>query len=284
MGKFTGIFLVSDYDGTFYCGDKESYAQNVKEVEKFKNLGGVFTFATGRDYHSLLAIEPDFENIVNAPVIMANGARLYNADQKQYMFSRTLDMTLFIEFLDAIYEIYPDIGVRFSCEDGLVAPALNDIIKEDLKDIYMKTTPVREMTVKELIESGEKVYKCVMVHTPEIIDHAREIAEYFYSSTDEIHFTKTYARGLEAVNKDASKGASALRLKEYLKVGNRHEYKLFAIGDYDNDIDMITAADCGAAPANALDHVKQAAKVHTVSCKDGAVADFINIIERKYIL
>lgn len=287
MGKFTGIILVSDFDGTFYGGVKESREKNVAEVERFKSGGGLFTFATGRDYHSLLAIEPNFKEITNAPVIMANGARLYDTDKKEYIFSYTLNMTLFEEFLDIIYKKYPDIGIRFSCENGLVTPVLNDILKEDLKDIHMKTTPVREMPVKELIESGEKVYKCVMVHNPEIIDRVHKIAGDINKSkgenSREIYFTKTYARGLEAVNKDASKGASALRLKEYLKVRDNREYRVFAIGDYDNDVDMIKFADVGAATANALEHVKKVAQVQTAGCDDGAVADFIKIIEREYI-
>ena len=280
MGKFTGIILVSDYDGTFTSSVRENYKKNIDAVKEFKSGGGLFTFATGRDYHSLTAIEPDFENIVNAPVIMANGARLYDIEKKEFIFNRILNVPVFLEFLEPALKKYPDLGVRFSCENGLVSPFVNEILKADLSDIFMKGTTVREMPVKELIESGEKVYKCVMIHKPEIIDKVRDIAAGFNLS--EIYFTKTYSRGLEAVNKDASKGASALKLKEYLNTRDNCEYKLFAIGDYDNDADMLKFADLGAAPENALEHVKQAAQVHTVSCKDGAVADFIKIIGKKY--
>ena len=286
MGKFTGIILVSDFDGTFYCGVKESHSKNAAAVEKFKSLGGLFAFATGRDYHSFLEIEPDFENIANAPVIISNGTRLYDTVKKEYILNCALDMNLFIKFLEIIYKKYPDIGVRFSCENDLVIPNLNDNIKSDIKHDFMQTTPIREMSLKELIKSGEKVYKCVMIHNPEIIDSVREIAENFCKSNDSnngIFFTRTFARGFEAVNKDASKGASALKLKEYLNVRDNKKYKLFAIGDYDNDFDMLKFADVGAAPENALDYVKQAAQVITVSCKDGAVADFIEIIGRDYV-
>jgi len=277
MGKFTGILLVSDFDGTFTSRIRENYKKNVDAVERFKSDGGMFAFATGRDYHSLLSIEPDFENIANAPVIMANGSRLYDTNKKEYIFSHVLDLPLFSEFLDGIYEIYPDLGVRFSCESGLVVPAMNKIIKDDLSDLFMQSISVRTMSVKELIESGEKVYKCVMIHTPEITNHLRELSHGFYGRR-EICFTKTYDRGFEAVNINASKGATALKLIEYLNKRNNLEYKLYAIGDYDNDLDLIKSADFSGAPANALDEVKKAAAVITAAANEGAVADFIKII------
>ena len=277
MGKFTGILLVSDFDGTFTSQVRENYKKNVAAVERFKSGGGLFTFATGRDYHSLLAVEPDFMNIANAPVITANGARLYDINKKEYIFSHVLNLPLFSEFLDEIYKIYPDLGVRFSSEDGLVIPVLNEIIKDDLSDLFMQNISVRIMSVQELIESGEKVYKCVMIHTPEITNHIKKLALEFYGRR-EICFTKTYDRGFEAVNINASKGATALKLKEYLGARDNLEYKLCAIGDYDNDLELIKLADFSGAPANALDEVKKAATVQTVAAKDGAVADFIRVI------
>jgi len=284
MGKFTGIILVSDFDGTFFSPSPENYRKNIEEIERFKSCGGIFTFATGRDYHTLSSIEPDFENIAKAPDILANGARLYDINNKEYLYNYMLNMNLFSELLEIIYKTYPDIGVRFSVDNGMVVPVLNEILHNDLNMWSMQNVFMREMPVKDLIESGENVYKCVMIHDPEILDRVREIADGFNKNNNcEMFFSKTYLRGLEAVHKDASKNAMALKLKDYLNVRDNKKYKLFAIGDYDNDFDLIKIADCGAAPANALDYVKQAAKIHTVSCNDGAVADLIKIIEREYV-
>jgi len=140
------------------------------------------------------------------------------------------------------------------------------------------------MPFRELAFSNEDVYKCVIVHEPAIVDDVRKIGESFEKDVNrEFFYTKSYPRGLEIVNSNASKGKTALNLKEYLTVRENIKYKLFAIGDYNNDIDLITFADYGAAPANALDDVKKAAKIHTVSCGDGAVADLIRIIEKEYL-
>jgi len=284
MGIFEGILLVSDFDGTFTSRVPENYKKNVEAIKKFRRGGGLFAFATGRDYHSLLAIEPDFDNITNAPVIISNGARLYDTIKKEYIVSYTLDLSLFSGFLDILYSLYPETGVRFSCECGLVTADLNEVLKDDLADIFMRGTNVRVMPFAEFAASCKNVYKCVMVNEPEITDRLKELAVSFCEknaeSGREICFTKSYARGLEAVNKNASKGATAKKLKEYLGGRDGIEYKLYAIGDYDNDLDMIKLADCGAAPANALEEVKRAANIITAACDDGALADFIDIIER----
>ena len=284
MGKFTGIILVSDFDGTFFSRIPANFEKNLKAVEKFKNQGGMFTFATGREYYPLLEVLPDAENIANAPLIISNGARLYDTDKKEFLFNFTLNITLFNRFIETIYKKYPDIGIRFSSENGMVIPDFNEILKEDLSGLSMMNMKIREISLKEMEESGEAVYKCVIVHNPEILDDVRKIAESFDEDINrELFFTRSYARGLEAVSSKASKGAMAVRLKEYLNAKYNREYKLFAIGDYDNDLDMIKSADCGAAPENALEHVKKAAKIRTVSCNDGAVADLIDIIEREYV-
>jgi len=284
MKKFTGILLVSDFDGTFFTRVTESYNKNINEIERFKNNGGLFAFATGRDYYSLLELEPNAGKIANAPVIIANGARLYDMSKKEYILNYPMNMKLFVEFLGIIYKKYPDIGVRFSCENGLTAPAINEIIKNDLGGFFLQNVSMREISLKKLLESGENVYKCVIVHEPYIVDDVRKTGENFWKDINcEFFFTKSYPRGLEVVNSNASKGKMTVKLKEYLKNRDNFDYKLFAIGDYDNDIDMLEFADYGAAPANALEPVKKSAKIHTVNHNEGAVADLIRIIEKDYV-
>ena len=287
MKKFDGILIVSDLDGTFFNGKPETHEKNVRAIERFKSGGGIFTFATGRDHYSLLTVVPDAEKIANAPIIIANGARLYDKDKKEYLYTFTLNMTLFSEFWEIAVEKYPDIGVRFSGEKGIIIPVLNEIMKQDFNDVALRNIKFREMPVKELAESGEDVYKCVIVHTPEILDDVRRIGESFDKFDKDINrdlfYTKSYPRGLEVVDKKSSKGEMSLRLKEYVSTKYNMAVKLFAIGDYDNDISLIESADYGAAPENALDHVKKSAKIRTVSCGDGAVADLIDIIEREYV-
>ena len=54
--------------------------------------------------------------------------------------------------------------------------------------------------------------------------------------------------------------------------------KVFAIGDYYNDVEMLKNADISAATYGAPDDVKAIADYITVPCEEGAVADFINYL------
>lgn len=277
MGKYTGIIIVSDVDGTFRSREPnpESYEKNICAIEKFKAEGGIFTFATGRDFYSLKSVIPDAENIVNAPVIVANGSKLYDTSTGIHIIDARLNMTAFREFLKIIKSRYPEIGIRFSGGGGFVVPdELNDMIIEDVTTDSDKTILNKIIVVP--IDDIDDMPKCVIVHNPEILEEVQKMGEEFDKGKN-FYFSKSYERGLEVVNKDYTKGKTAIRFKEYLNINNS---VLYAIGDYENDIDMILSADIGACPDNAEVKVKAVAKIITKCCDDGAIADLIEIIGR----
>jgi len=278
MGKYTGIVIVSDVDGTFLSHSAGSYNKNIKAVEKFKEQGGKFAFATGRDLNALLEVIPDAAEIANAPIIVANGSQIYDFASEKYIYDCPINnKKLLAEIINIIYELYPEGGVRFSCENNMVIPKFNNILKRDLREISLDKLQIIEKTLDELVSSDIKIYKCVIVNTPENLEEIRKISADI-NKNGELYFSKSYLHGLEAVDKNGSKGQAALRLKEYTGA-----CKLFAIGDYENDIEMLKAADYGAAPETALEIVKNAARIITAGCNDGAVADLIDIIGREYI-
>ena len=54
MGKFDGILICTDLDGTLYENDKTISSENKKAIEHFKSEDGYFTFITGRmPYYSV---------------------------------------------------------------------------------------------------------------------------------------------------------------------------------------------------------------------------------------
>ena len=270
MGEFGDMLLVSDVDGTFLSHADGILEKNVRAVEKFKELGGKFAFATGRDLSALLEVIPDAAGIANAPVIVANGAQLYDFAAAEYIHECPVaNRGLLGEIVSVIYERYPEGGVRFSCEHNMIIPDFNEALRRDLSSVSVDEMRILEMPLGRLISSDIKIYKCVIVNTPEKLEEIREICAEM-DKGGEIYFAKSYLHGLEAVDINGSKGGAARKLKEYC--GAR---RLFAIGDYENDIKMLEAADCGAAPASALEAVRQAAAVITAACDDGAVADLI---------
>ena len=78
-------------------------------------------------------------------------------------------------------------------------------------------------------------------------------------------------------DKSATKGTALVRLKKLLIDTGRasEKLKVYAVGDYENDLDMLRHADVPCCPANAIDAVKKVAKLHVCHCDDGAIADVI---------
>ena len=56
--------------------------------------------------------------------------------------------------------------------------------------------------------------------------------------------------------------------------------RLFACGDYENDLTMLAAADVAVCPTNALDCVKAVADVCLCHHTEGLIANLIELIEK----
>ena len=64
MGKFDGILICTDLDGTLYRNDKTISKENKEAIEYFKREGGWFTFITGRmPYYSQQAYNAAKPNV-----------------------------------------------------------------------------------------------------------------------------------------------------------------------------------------------------------------------------
>ena len=55
---------------------------------------------------------------------------------------------------------------------------------------------------------------------------------------------------------------------------------LCCVGDYDNDIEMLEAADISACPSNANDNVKAISKLQLCSNDEGVIGDLVEWIEK----
>ena len=76
MGKFDGILICTDLDGTLYKNDKTISAENKSAIEYFKNEGGYFTFITGRIAAGAKIVNDIIK--ANAPCGCVNGGGIYD--------------------------------------------------------------------------------------------------------------------------------------------------------------------------------------------------------------
>ena len=76
MGKFEGVLLASDFDDTLVSSGCVLSPGNRAALEYFTREGGRFTVSTGRAKRTFAPYVSSLP--INAPVVLSNGAVLYD--------------------------------------------------------------------------------------------------------------------------------------------------------------------------------------------------------------
>ena len=108
MGKFEGVLICTDLDGTLLKNDKTISHENIEAIEYFKHEGGYFTFVTGRMpffvSYVLDTIKP------NAPFGCVNGAGIFDWGKEDYVCMADMPHSV-IELVKYIDDNFPDVGI-----------------------------------------------------------------------------------------------------------------------------------------------------------------------------
>ena len=251
MGKYDGILLMSDYDGTLAVNAKVS-PENSAAIKKFQDNGGVFVLASGRAPSFLDETNKYFTPTRYA--VLLNGTVICDAHEKKPVMTFPFGSELF-DFIDNV--IIPNF------------PKLNFIRYHTYSNFY--NIALDEKRPTEIL--NDPLYKLIL-HTP------AELSDEYLAKITEICYGKyaisrSWPNGIEFQPWGSTKGDAVARLKELY--GSRAE-TVIAAGDYENDITMIKAADIGYAVGDAKQALKDVADRITVNCADHAIAKIIEDI------
>ena len=267
MGKFEGILICTDLDGTLLRSDKSISKENHDAIEYFKREGGYFTFITGR----MPCSSRSLYNVIkpNAPVGCINGGGIYDFENDKYLWSQTLSYDV-IELVEYAINEIPSIGVQIN----------------SLEKIYFCRENIAMERFRFLTGTPNLVIDCRSFHEP--------IAKILFGDVDsekisrlagllnnhpksgEFDYIHSERMLYEILPKGSSKGNLLVRLAEILGV---EMARTVAIGDYNNDVSMIRKAGVGIAVANAVDEAKASADRITVSNEEHAIAKIISEID-----
>lgn len=267
MGKFDGILICTDLDGTLYRNDKTISDENKAAVEYFKSEGGLFTFITGRmpDYseEAYMAASP------NVPFGCINGGGVYDGEAKKYVWTCEMNKSVFT-LLDYVDEQYPDVAIQVCTFDRTYFSKENH-----LSDKFRKITGVPKI-MSHYRDIKEPIAKIILMTDDDdkMSQMARAIKE--QPNAEKFDFTRSSRTLFEILPKGVNKGLALEKLVEYLGIDPN---KTVAIGDFDNDVGMLRAAKLGVAVANASEMARNAADVITVSNEEHAIARVIYDIE-----
>lgn len=273
MGKFDGILLCTDLDGTLYRNDKTVSKENREAIEHFKREGGMFSFITGR--MPSYSVEAYRAASPNVPYGCANGGALYDYDAQKYIWAIELSSN-FVELVRYVEERFPKVGIHvnglyhvYFCKDN------------DSTERFRKITGVPHL-VRGYDEVDEPVSKIIFSSEDQAEISAIEQMLDAYPAASAFDFVRSERTLFELMPKGIHKGVALKKLAEYLGIALA---KTVAVGDYDNDVGMLRAAGLGVAVANASAAALAAADVVTVSNEEHAIARVIADLESgKYVL
>lgn len=267
MGKFDGILICTDLDGTLLSDDKTISQKNREAIEYFKREGGRFTFITGRmPYYAM----DSYRSVCpNAPFGACNGGALYDGESEEYIWTAEPLPQDVSELILAVVREIPAIGVQYASYRGSFFSKDNAVMVEFRRetDLPLVTCPIGacpKPIAKVLFGDME----------PEMEQTERILRA--HPRADEFDFIRSEAHLFEILPKGISKGVAIEKLCEVLGIERR---KSIAIGDYNNDIPMLRAAGLGVAVANACSDALAAADLVTVSNNESAIARVIYDLE-----
>ena len=256
MGKFSGILICSDFDGTL-----ASKAQipdiNIEKIKYFCENGGCFSIITGRGQDHFIKYRDVFNfetymGCTNGTVIchFPSGEVVLCDYLRDDLYGRVITLCDKIDKIKSV-ELYPD-------GEPINLPGDVEAIKKALADVR-----------------GIKTHKILMRTVVEATDDDVALARAHMG--EECAVARSWKFGIEFQNGNFHKGIAAHNIAKLLGA-----QRLITVGDFENDIPLLMAGDESFATQNALDAVKEVAShVLTRTSAEGAIAELIDILDKR---
>lgn len=269
MGKFSGVLIASDFDGTLTNSKGVICDRNLSAIKYFIAEGGKFTVSTGRTKIGFHNFSKDF---INAPVLLGNGATAYDFESEALVFSNGIEKEN-CSVLNNILTAKAPVCMEFYSEDDKAYVCnINDESVSHFKSL--KITEVNEISfpdesifplVKVMISAGKRTF--------EIQDFLRD------TEMNTMKFIPCTGSYIEILSENAGKGRALHQLAEYLGI---EKDDVYAAGDGSNDVDMLEAAALSFVPDNGSRLALAVADVIVCSNDEGCIADMIDFLDKKY--
>ena len=277
MRDFSDILILTDLDGTFFGDHATVVPRNVEAIERFKAAGGFFSISTGRVHTGLEKNIPGIGTLVNAPMACCNGAQLYDVRIRKTLEEKPMDPARSTALLRYLSEKYADAFYRISVPEGmLVTP--DSAARSERLQLEMRNSS--SFIIRDWDGLSDYTwYKIVFRGDSDLLDVMRKDA--IRAGFGEMTFSKSAPTFFEVQGPGVNKGAMIPSLKAYCKAVSGKDVRVYACGDYENDIPMLRTADVSVCPANAIDSVKEMADMCLCGNNEGLIADLIERLEKE---
>ena len=244
-----------DLDGTVLTNDKRLSPRTKAAIERAIDCGIVVMPATGRP---VTGIPGEFADMPGVRYLLgSNGAAVYDKKEKRFVVQNCIAHSAVREALElygkleGTFELYID-GVPYIAKEDYAD--LDHLIPEPHIREYVKKTRTVVEDIRTVLEANagnvEKINMCFP--TVEATDEAMALLPQIPSVTG----VRGLPFNLELSKAGIDKGEGLLQLAAVLGIKKE---QVLACGDSENDLEMIRKVGVGAAMANAVLAVKEAA-------------------------
>ena len=274
MPDYSRYLIVTDLDGTFFGKGARLVEENLTAIEGFKAAGGHVTVGTGRVPTNIRKDIPLCGELFNAPAVTANGAFIYDLSTDELLQSTPMDPESVLAAARLVESLNPRVGMRVSTGKYFLVnrDRLNDAILRDIggdPDKYAgEVLPLSAWRTE-----GAGWYKMVFRGEYEDLISVRPAVEATFGDTFE--YSVSSPRFFELQKKGCTKATGLRFVADRLAEALGHPVVTVAVGDQENDLPMLMAADIAACPANAVEIVRSVCSLHLCHHDEGCIADLI---------
>ncbi len=267
-GEMKYKLIALDLDGTLLNDDHDISEQTIETVKAVSEQGAEIIVCTGRGPQNSI---PFMEKMgLMGYVISHNGAATAKVETREIVHQFAMDSSLLIPYIDYCRDkdIHFDVNTPFEMYVESV-----ENLKVEVRSMYENflTLP---FDLPAWTDLKKPVVKFTMFGEPAQLDEAYKE---FSTWTSDLNMLRSGEYFIDLMDKDASKGNA---LKQFaIKRGIQQE-EILAIGNYYNDITMLTYAGKGIAMDNSPIEVKAAADEITLSNNE----DGVHVALLKYCL
>jgi len=264
--------IVIDIDGTLLTPEGSITARSLEAVQAAQQARIVVTLATARRYSNTAIIANELG--LNSPLILYDGAMIIQHPHKAILHKQLLQASVGQQAVDILirHKLQPVVHPFKGTEEEIwTGPTAFD---NPWVETYFASTPkqVHRMPFETLCTGRTDPIRVVAFASEEIIyTLLPEVAALDCSWT----ITKRGNYGsaeLAIMNPACSKASGVTELARYLSIPLE---QIMAIGDNNNDIEMLRTVGWGVAMGQSSEAVKSAARVVTVSNREDGVAQAI---------
>lgn len=247
--------VVLDLDGTLLNDEKQISDKNIYILEELHNRGIDIVIATGRNYYMAKNLTEKLKSV--EPVIMANNGAVVRHYNDDFIESNYLDFSIFknIYNLGLKYDLNPIIHVdEYHKGYDLVYEC------ENYEDVYLGYIKKDYKRARHTNFNGNRINNilsvCYFNEYERLIAFKNDIKK--IPGEFNLLLNQNISRWalLEVLNINGCKWSA---LKKYIDSLGICEKDVIAIGDDNNDIELIKNAGLGIAMKNATDTIKNAA-------------------------